>query len=296
MVLAQNTFPPIGLWREHLPYQGSMGVTASANKVYSATPYSLFSVDLATKEISRYSKVSGLSETAINTISFDLLSQKLYVAYSNSNIDVIDANGIHNIPDLKRENISGDKNIYQVYPDNNRAYLSTGLGVIVLDAEKMEIKDSWFIGNNGGNVKVNAFVKNNNFFYAATEEGLKKISSSSNPADFTNWQNISGTSGLSNTAAKSVVALNGKTIVLQNDSLFIENGTSWSLFFANGWPTFSINTSDNKLFVAQRQTNGTAQMLILDAAGAVIRTMQNPGLISYPKNGISINNELWIAD
>ena len=47
----------------------------------------------------------------------------------------------------------------------------------------MEIKDSWFIGDNGGNVKVNAFVKNNNFFYAATEEGLKKIASNnSNPA------------------------------------------------------------------------------------------------------------------
>lgn len=295
--LAQNTYPPIGLWREHLPYQGSVGVTSSANKVYSATPYSIFSVDLASKEISRYSKVSGLSETGISTISFDPVSQKLYVAYSNSNIDVIDSRGIHNIPDLKRENISGDKNIYQVYPDNNRAYLSTGLGVIVLDADKMEIRESWFIGDNGGNVKVNAFVKNNNFFYAATEEGLKKIATtSSNPADFTKWQKVSGTNGLPGNAARSVAVLNGKTIALQNDSLFIENGTSWSLFFANNWPTTSINTSENKLFVCQRQANGTAQIVILDAAGTVVRTMQNPGLISGPRNGISINNEIWIAD
>ena len=110
--IAQNIFPPVGMWREHLPYQGTIDVTASEKKIYAATEYSLFSIDIATKEIQRISKMAGLSETGISAIQFDPLSKKLFVAYTNSNIDVLDAGGNHNIPDLKRRVISGGKNIY----------------------------------------------------------------------------------------------------------------------------------------------------------------------------------------
>jgi hypothetical protein len=147
---AQNTFPAIGLWREHLPYQSSIDITASDKKIYAATPYSIFSIDLVTKEIERFSTVSGLSETGVSAINYDALSKKLFIAYNNSNVDVLDAKGINNIPDIKRSNISGDKNIYAIYPDGDRCYLSTGIGIIVLDAIKYEVKDSWFIGAGGG--------------------------------------------------------------------------------------------------------------------------------------------------
>lgn len=294
---AQNSFPPLGHWREHMPYHGSVDVTASEKKIYSATPHSFFSIDLETKEITRFSKVSGLSETGISTIKFDLLSQKLYIAYSNSNIDVMDEKGIHNIPDIKRENIAGDKNIYQIYPDNTVVYLSTGIGVILLDAAKYEIKDSWFIGNSGGFVKVNAFAKNNGFFYAATEEGLKQITTTaSNPADFTNWQVLSGSNGLPAAAAKGVAVFDGKTIVIQNNILFVEAGGNWTPFFDNGWPILGISVSGNKMFVMQQQSAGPAQIVVLDPAGNILDILQNGGLITFPKNAISVNNETWIAD
>lgn len=289
--------PPIGLWREHLPYHSAIDVTASDKKVYCATPFSLFSVDLTTNEIERISKVAGLSETGIGTIQYDAMSKKLLVAYSNSNIDLIDEKGIHNIPDLKRENSSGDKTIYHIYPDGNRWYLSTGLGVIVVDADKLEIKDSWFIGGNGNFIKTNAFTKSNNFFYAATDEGLKKISATNNnPADFSKWQNLSGVNGLSSSASKSVVNLSGKVVVLQNDSLFVENGASWNLFFANGWPVLSIKVSENKLFVCQRQQNGRSQVAVLGTDGAVQRTIQQNGITDFPQKAISVNNIVWVAD
>jgi ligand-binding sensor domain-containing protein len=294
---AQNTFPPIGLWREHLPYHSAIDVTASDKKIYSATPFSLFTVELEGNEVERISKIAGLSETGISTICFDRSTKKLVVAYTSSNIDVIDENGIHNVPDLKRENVSGDKTIYSLFPDNNLWYLSTGLGVLVLNAAKFEIKDSWFIGNNGNYVKTNAFTKTNNFFYAATEEGLKKTSvNNSNPADFNNWQVVSGTNGLSAFPCKSVVNLAGKIIALQNDSLFVENGTAWNLFFANGIPVVSINVSEDKLFLCQRQATGLSEVLVINSNGVVERTLQQPGVISFPQKAISGNNTYWIAD
>lgn len=285
------------MWREHLPYHSAIDVTASEKKVYCATPYSLFSVDLSTDEVERISKVAGLNETGISTIKYDPASMKLLVAYANSNIDVIDEKGIHNIPDLKRENSSGDKTIYHIFPDNSHWYLSTGLGIVVLDADKLEIKDSWLIGNNGNFVKTNAFAKNNNFFYAATEEGLKKTSiSNSNPADFNSWQNLSGINGLSSSPCKSVASFQNKTIALVNDSLFVENGSVWNLLFTNSWPIVSTNASENKLFVCQRQQNGASQVIVLNADGTVQRTIQQPGIISFPESAISVNNNYWIAD
>ncbi len=294
---AQNQLPAIGNWREHLPYQGANDLAASGNKVYAATTYSLFSVDLESGEQERISRVSGLSETGISTIQFDPVSKKLYIAYLNSNLDVLDAKGIHNIPELKRENISGDKNIYHIFPDNNRVYLSTGLGVIVLDAEKLEIRETWFIGNNGDHVRTSGFVKSNGFFYAATEEGLKRIAiTSNNPADFNNWSNVSGANGLPPGPVKAVVEYNNKTIALHNDSLYVENAGNWSLFFGNGWPVVSVNVSENKLFLSQRQSTGASQVLILNTDGSVQKNMQYGGVISFPKKAISLNNETRIAD
>lgn len=295
--LSQNSFPSISQWREHLPYQGTIDLTSSDKKVYAATPFSFFSVDMDTKEIERFSKVSGLSETGVSAINYDAASKKLYVAYNNSNVDVLDEKGLYNIPDVKRSNVSGDKNIYAIYPDGNRCYLSTGLGVIVLDADKYEVKDSWFIGASGGYVKVNGFTKTASYFYAATEEGLKRTAiATANPADFRTWQNLSGRSGLAVASAKAVVNFGSKVIALQNDSLFVENNGTWALFFANGWPVTSVNVSQSDLLLTQRKPTGEAQVVALNAAGGVQKILQRQNTISSPKKAIAVGNDYWIAD
>jgi hypothetical protein len=226
----QNTFPPIGFWREHLPYNGTIDVTASATKIYAATPYRLFSVDQEGGELSRLSKVSGLSETGISAIRFDEATGKLFIAYTNSNIDIIDAERINNIPDLKRETIAGDKAIYGIYPDGGRAYLSTGFGVLVLNTVEYETADTWLIGNGGQNVKTNAFPRDATYFYAATEQGLKRAPvNTPNPTNFAAWTNLSGNSGLSQAPSKGVYVAGGKLYAWQRDSVSVQNGADWSL-------------------------------------------------------------------
>lgn len=263
--------------------------------MYAATPLSFFSVNTETEETERFSKVSGLSETGISAIQYDASSGKLYVAYNNSNIDVLTSNSIRNIPDIKRSAISGDKNIYAIYPDGDRSYLSTGLGVVVLDAEKYEVKDSWFIGDGGGYVKTNGFVKTSTYFYAATEQGLKRTAiNTSNPADFRLWQTISGSNGLSSAAAKAIVTLNNKAIVLQNDTLFVESGTTWRYFYSTNLPIVSVTVSNNQLLVSQQNGN-TAQVVVLNEAGVVQKYLQGNGL-SSPRKAIAVGNEYWVAD
>ena len=285
------------MWREHLPYQGTIDVTVSSNKVYAATEYSLFSVDLQTNEVSRLSKVTGLSETGVAAIKFDVLSNKLFIAYSNSNLDIIDNSGIHNLPELKRKVVTGDKNIYDIYTDNQLSYLSTGLGVIVVDAEKYEIRDSWLIGENGGPVKTNMFTKAGGNYYAATEEGLKMTpASTSNPANSSSWLNLSGSNGLSASAAKAVLNYNNTIVVIQNDTLFIKNSQGFQPFFSNGWHVLSANVSGDKLLISQKNSTGEAQVIVLDANGNIITALKQENVIAMPGKVLVINNEYWVAD
>lgn len=297
LLAGQDPVPPIGQWREHLPYNSAIDVTAGDGMVFCATPYSLFSVELPEKKVARYSRVTGLNETGINAIQYDSAGHRLFVAYSNSNIDILSGQKIFNIPDIRRSGISGDKNIYRIYPLGKYFYLSTGLGVVVVDGDRYEVKDTWFIGNGGSQVKVNGFTSDGSFFYAATEQGLKKGAvNSSNLADHSNWQLVSGSAGLSAGACKHVFTLQGRVIVEKNDSLFVQSGASWLLFYADGWPLVSSQVSENKVQLCERQPGGISRVVILQPTGSVDRILSAVAAISFPRKAILFQGDPWVAD
>ena len=244
------------------------------------------------------SRVTGLSETGISAIDYEAVNGKLFIAYKNSNIDIIYRNDIYNVPDIKLDNIVGDKTIYHVFSSGKYFYLSTGLGIVVIDADKYEVKDSWFIGNTGGQVKVNGFTADNNFFYAATTEGLKRVAVAGvDAANYLNWQNLSGVNGLQSGSCTDVVNAQNKIIALKNDSLFLLNGNSWNLFFTeNGWQVSGINPSENKIFVCQRKNDGSAKVTVLNPDGTVLRILQQADRITAPKKTVIVNNDYWVAD
>jgi len=295
--VAQDPVPPIGQWREHLPYNSAIDVTAGDGKVYCATPYSLFAVNIAANSIERFSRVTGLNETGVSAIKYDEANKKLLIAYSNSNIDIIYRNDIYNVPDIKRSAIVGDKSIYNIYVLGKNFYLCTGLGIIVIDGDRYEVKDSWFIGNGGNKVKVNGFTSDGFFFYAATEEGLKKASvSAANLSNYANWQTVSSSNGLSTGACKNVLTVQNKVIAQKNDSLFVQTGTNWTFLYSDAWPFVSSNTTENKIQLCERLPNGTSRVLILNADGTVFRTLANVGAVSFPRKAILYNNDPWMAD
>lgn len=295
---AQQPLPPIGLWREHLPYNSAIDLATGNGKIYCATPYSLFSVATTIdKTIERMSRITGLSETGIRTIHYDRTNEKLIIAYSNSNIDIIYRNDIINVPDLKRDNIAGDKNIYNIYSLGKNYYLSTGLGVVVVDGERYEIKESWLIGAGGNQVKVNGLSNDGAFFYAATEEGLKKAAANvANPADYNNWQIVSGTNGLAAGSCQNVLTLQNKVIVQKNDSLLVQDGTNWVLLYQDGWPIINVTGSENKISLCQRKPNGESKVTILNMDGTVAKTFQQPSNLSFPRKAIVAGADTWIAD
>lgn len=287
---SQAGLPAVGAWREHLPYGSAVAVTAADTKIFCATPYSLFSVQPETGEVERFSKMSGLSETGVSTLAYDGALKKLIVAYANGNIDVLSESNITNIPDLKRETVAGDKTVYQIYPSADYCYLATGLGIVVLDLQRGEVRDTWMIGAGGNTVKVVAVARSDSFFYAATHEGLKKLPLPSNGADFRAWLTVSAA------PCAGVANLGNNIVAVQHDTLFSERHGVLKKLYAGGWPIVSITASEGHILVCERTGAGGSRVVVLNGDGTVKTTLQQPRVISFPRMGILKNGVYWIAD
>jgi hypothetical protein len=287
---------PIGNWREHLNYQHTIQVV-KGNKIFAATDNNVFSID-NDEELDRFSKVNGLNDIGVNSIGWDDVTQQLVIAYANSNLDVLKDAIAKNMSDIKRSTISGNKNINSIFCNNGFAYLSSGLGIIVADLNRYEIKDTWIIGNTGNQTNVNAVTADATYFYAATSEGLKRATKNSTLlSNYNSWLNTSGSNGLSNGAIKNILNCNGQIVLQKNDSVFILNGNNWSFLYGdNNWPIVNINTSENKILICQRTTAGNSRVLQINTLGVVEKTFMQPNVISFPKNATLNNGAVWIAD
>lgn len=287
---------PVGQWRDHLPYHQAIAVTQQQSLIWCATPYSVFSVDPSDNSIERFSRISGLSETGISAIGADPNGNKLVIAYTNSNVDVLLQNTIHNIDDIKNSTTSGNKAVNHIFVQQQRALLSTGLGIIVLNLEKYEVSDTWIIGNNGSKIQVFNTTADAHFYYAATEEGLKRaVLNAGNLADYRNWELISGTNGLPAGAVQTVVLFKDQLIVEMNDRLYAMQNNSWTEIYQDGYDITHLNASEQKLVLCE--TNGLqSRVVAMSNAGTVESILQNPSFDPSPQQAIHASQQYWIAD
>lgn len=178
----------IGHWRDHLSYQNTLAVVEGGGRVYCASSSGVFMLDGSTQELTRYSKVNALSDMNVSALGWNAQRGALVVGYSNGNVDVLTSNSAKNLADIKRSNISGSKAINSVECRGNFAYLACRFGIVVLDLERMEVRDSWIIGPGAGQLNVLDIAFHQDSVYAATDVGLFAADiNSPNLASFTNW-------------------------------------------------------------------------------------------------------------
>ncbi|MCX6246542.1 MAG: T9SS type A sorting domain-containing protein [Bacteroidetes bacterium] len=252
--LAQTT--GIGQWRDHLPYSQCISVKEVGSRMYCATPYAVFYFDKSDNSIQRISKVNGLSDIKITAMNYNSAFNTLVIAYENANIDLIKNNTIINIADIKRASILGNKTINDVYFIGPYAYLSCGFGIVVLDVDKEEIHDTYYIGANGAQVNVFGLTKSDqDTLFAATEKGVYlAYAKSQNLANYQSWKKDPRLNP--NVKYDNIINFNGQVVVSKylsapvGDSLYrYSNGTwsRWFLDFAN--PVEHMESTYGKLVI-----------------------------------------------
>jgi len=287
----------IGHWQVHLPYKKGLSVSDAGTKVYCTADKGLFVLNKVDNSIERLSKINALSDNEVLRTAYDHSNKVLVVAYENANIDLIRDNQVINLPDIKRNNISADKKIYNISFKNNLAYLSCGFGIVVINLDKNEIKDSYIIGQGGTYLKINAvnFDANNNIYALSDTKILK--ASLNNPLlnDYTQWINV-WQLGPSQNYVSSVFFAGDLFTIHRSagiDSLMRFNGISSSFIFSNPLPIRSMQTKDNFLSIALDYA-----VIVLDQS---LNTFKTINFTNYeaplPMDAVTSSDAItWIAD
>lgn len=175
----------IGEWNTHFSYEESISSIAQANKkIYAVSDGKLFSYDTEDESVEIYSRFNAAD---ITKIAYSKKQNCLIIIRNSGDIDFLYPDGSYtNIPDLK--NVSGnlDKEINNIFISENTAYLSTNFGLVVLNIERSEIKETLIV-----RYPFYASCIYNGELYAATSNGSKKIKLTSNIQDINNWESIS---------------------------------------------------------------------------------------------------------
>lgn len=181
-----------GEWRDHLSYRTCYRIAEMNDLIYCSAESGLISFDKNTYELRKHSKTTGLSDVQIKTIAHSEEANCLIVGYSNGNIDLLyEGESPVNISDIKRRIMTADKSINKIYINGQTAYLACGFGIVVLNLEKEEIKETYILGESGSYLKVNDITILNNELYAATESGIFTANlDSPNLLDFAYWTRL----------------------------------------------------------------------------------------------------------
>lgn len=286
----------IGQWRDHLPYNDGVQVADAGDWIFAASGSGLFQHHKTEGDIIRWSKVSGLSDIGFSSIAWSDDNQTLIIAYSNTNIDLLQDGQVINIPDIKDKSILGLKTINNMHVNGDYAYLACGFGVVVLDIVKHEIKDTYYIGPNGTSLDIQDVSTSANEIFACTEEGIYHAPlNSPNLANYENWNLFSGLpAGSYNTCAWFNNGLYANWTDGTSDTVFWYHNGQWSTFQLTD-PTMvkALESTDDRLLVigvsnvAEYDVNQVRQRL----------AYSYNGIDAYPNHAIiDSNGIIWIAD
>src|SRR5690554_769937 len=236
--------PAVLQWRSFLPYNEVVDMDYYNGTFYCATTSGFFTYNKEDGMLQPYSKTNGMNDIGMSKISFDALTKTAVLAYDNGNIDLWNNFKFENISELRLTNISGDKTIYDVTTHHGIAYISTGIGLVLLDIDRREIKETVTFYDSSLNVTVFASKIKDNQVYAATADGIYR-SEINNPfiQNYATWDKIS------NLRADFITEFEGLIYTGNDLHVYVLKNDDLQIFKNLPYPISSLNASYNGLWV-----------------------------------------------
>jgi sugar lactone lactonase YvrE len=276
----------------------------TGDKIYCVTEGGLFSLNRADNSIQKFSGINGLSDVGVQRLAYNKENNVLVITYQNSNIDLLIGNEVFNLSDIKRKQIPSDKTINNVLFVGDNAYLSCGFGIVVINLKRKEIKDTYFIGQEGTYVNVQDMATDGAYFYAATTSGIyKAFVSSPNLQNYNNWIKQT-TIPHADSKFSRIEEFQGKIIAsyasdqYDQDEVYQLNQGVWSRVFNEVKNVTDITKRDKNIVFADR-TDLFIYNENLDLVKRISKyAVSGTEFPSYaPKSAVlDYQNALWIAD
>lgn len=285
---------PIGAWRVHLPFNKARMVTENNNKIICGAENGIFIYDKNDNSIESLSKMNGLSDINISLVRFSSYGGFIFIGYENGNIDLMQGKTIYNIPDIKSKSISGSKRINNITFIQNNAYLACDFGLVVLNLEKKEIKDTYYLSFTGNTNPVRGVAASETYLSAATDSGIFQIEINNPNINFvSSWGNI--TANLSAQQFTHIFWFENKLYVNRamgsnNEILFFDNGM-WQSLGINFPNLRSVQVLYNKIVIT-----GANDVKVFDKLLQEVKHITNAALYDMRDAIADKNDIIWIAD
>lgn len=180
----------VGTWRYYPAYNGISEVDSiSSSCIFVLSSGNIYKVNKEEWTVQTYDRITGLTDVDIKTMAWNGVAKRMVLIYSNSNIDLMTKEGdVTNIPDIYNKETTLDKTINSIFIKDQFAYLSTGFGIIKLDARKAEISDSYNLGENISKT----YLDKTNIYAMRSDGSVLTASLSSNLLDKRVWSEYTG--------------------------------------------------------------------------------------------------------
>ncbi len=276
----------IGQWQSYFSYQNAVAVTKMKDNIYCGS-HNLFAYSTSNKDFTVYSKINGLSDVGIKILEVNDANTLMVIVYQNGNLDLFENGVFRNIPDIKNVNIVGSKKINDVYFYNNLIYLSTDFGVVVLNPQKNEIKETYSLQVTGSNAQVKSFIVDNGLFYAVTDKGIFTIAENNPvPQNYANWSLINTEPLL------YIKKYNNALFVANKTKLFLLQGNTLTNTYTSGAPIVRVRNGISSLLLVENTYSNT-RITKINSAGIVTDSLFNINpydVLEYT------SNDYWAAD
>lgn len=266
--------------------------------VYYMSGTNLFYYDKETTEIGTLNSGNYLSDTGIKNIYYNYEKGYLLIVYNNSNIDLIyDDFTVVNIPDIKNTIMIESKIINDVTFGQDKIYMATDFGVVILNDVKYEVYESYLynkqftkITKAGDNL---VSLIGNQLYVAPIKDGMYQFDNSWNlinmseigiPTKVTYLQAINDTHVLYSCDEKSYIYdVTDNTFTLQNTSYYYARNIN------KAKKGYLIAFSNNVRFVSSELSDDN-QIQVLQTLSVSNSTAQNGYYSSYNND-----NSIWCS-
>jgi len=144
----------VGEWETYLDYSNVKSIDSFEEMVYAGSETQFFIYNKDDNSISTFSKLNGLSDINISSLKYSPELNVVIIGYENGNLDLFYTHGVINVPYIKEASIMGEKKINNIFIKDGTAYLSCSFGLVELNIETAEIRDTFYFLNNGINSNV----------------------------------------------------------------------------------------------------------------------------------------------
>jgi len=273
-VLTAYSHAQVGMeqWKMHIsPYQ-AIDVAQGNNAVYAILSRGLLEYDLSAGEQSIWTAANYLSDVSPTAMAYDKATDQLIIGYDNGNLDLIRDEAVFNLPAILQSSISGEKRINNIYCHEGNAYLATGVGIVVINLSKREVRDT-YNPSSISEVMLDITIHNDSIY--ALSAGALRVGKVNNNflADPAQWQTTNSFPDYSNAGSYNALTSVHGELYVSYDSDIYNSDTLYR--YDDGNPTI-VKTEVELLGLNIKEDE-----LIVNIAG---------GIMTYDKNFTELIN------